>query len=177
MLNPATASYAITDAYLLAASINSDGTPTGNPPQGDYPAAFSQSIDDYAQEGLVPGAVNTGGDASIIENFMRNIDGTAAGVQAFALALASYWATVAVTPGAPAHGGTAVVSVVNDAMAHVADFAAAISASITSSEQTPYFQHLIANIETMAVKKIIWTVTEMMPTVPPAPVPWPEGIQ
>src|SRR5690606_8981802 len=91
--------------------------------------------------------------------------------------LASYWATVAVTPGAPAHGGTAVVSVVNDAMAHVADFAAAISASITSSEQKPYFQYLIANIETMAVKKSIWPVTERMPPVPPAPGPWPEVIQ
>lgn len=175
-LTPSTASYAITDAYLLATGLDSAGKPNGNLPTGDYPAAFATGYNDYAKEGTVLGAENSGGNKSIIENFMRGVSSRSQTITDFAQALANYWATVAVATGLPMHGGTEVISVSNDAASHLADFEAAIRASITQTESKPYFHQFVSNIETMAVRKIIWTVTELMPSTPPAPMVFFEGI-
>lgn len=175
MLNAKDCAKTIAEAYLKAASLDVNGKPNGKAPEGDYPAEFASAYNDYVKKGLVPGAINTGGDAIILETFMRGVSGSPGTVDAFAISLAEFWATVAIAPGIPAHGGTAVVSVTNDASTKTADFKAAIMASQTATESTPYFGVFIANLEAV-VKTISWTVTEMMPTVPPAPVPWPEVI-
>lgn len=175
MLNPTSCAKNISDAYLLAAGLNGQGEPSGDAPMGDYPAGFASAYNDYAKDGIVLGAANTGGVSSLIEDFLRGVDGTSDGVDSFAAALANFWATVAIDPGTPAHGGTAVVSVINDATTKTAAFKAAILASYTKEESSPYFSVFINNIEAV-VKTISWTVTEMMPTVPPAPVPYIEVI-
>lgn len=175
-LTPTTASYAITDAYLLAAGLDSSGKPSGNPASGDYPSAFAAGYDNYAKEGIVLGAENNGGTKMIIETFLRGVSSRSQTITDFAQALAEYWATVAITPGLPAHGGIEVVSISNDALSHVADFETAIRASITQTESKPYFHQFVSNIETMAVRKIIWTVVELMPGSPPSPTSFPEGI-
>lgn len=175
-LTPSTASYAITDAYLLAAGLDSTGKPSGDSPQGDYPAAFATGYNDYAKEGIVLGADNSGGNKSIIEDFMRGVSSRSQTITDFAQALADYWSTVALANGLPMHGGIEVVSISNDAASHVANFEAAILASITQTESKPYFHQFVSNIETMAVRQIIWTVTELMPGSPPSPASFPESI-
>lgn len=175
-LDPMVASSGIATAYLKYASLNEDGTNNNQPQQGDYPKAFAESYNDYAKAGEVLGATNEGGDASILEGFMRGVSGASgADVQNFAQALADFWSTVAVTPGAPSHGGTAVSKVENDAADLVNAFEAAIMASITTEEKKPYFYHLINNIESIAVSQIVWTVTELMPPSG-SPSAFPEGI-
>lgn len=175
MLNPTSCAKNISDVYLLAAGLNAQGEPSGEAPIGDYPEGFASAYNDYAKDGIVLGAANTGGTSILIEDFLRGVDGTPDGVDSLATALANFWASVAIAPGAPAHGGTAVVSVTNDAATKIAAFKSAILASQTTEESTPYFSVFINNIETV-VKTISWTVTEMMPTVPPAPVAYVEVI-
>lgn len=175
MLNSAICAANITEVYRKAASLDANDQPTGLPPEGDYPAAFAATYNDYAKQGLVLGAANTGGDASILENFMRGVSSHATTPANFAAALAAFWSQVAISPGIPSHGGTAVLSVTNNAADLEAAFKAAIEASTTNQSSQPYFQSLIASIEAV-VKTIQWTVTELMPTVPPTPAPWPEVI-
>lgn len=176
MLNASQCAENITNAYLPAAGLTANGEPSTEPPTGDYPAAFAAAYNNYAKKGIVLGATNNGGDATIIEMFMRGVSSRSQTITDFAQALAEYWATVAITPGLPAHGGIEVVSVSNNALSHYADFEAAIRASITQTESKPYFHQFVSNIETMAVRKIIWTVTELMPGSPPTPVSYPEPI-
>lgn len=171
-LDPMVASSTISKAYLDFVGLDKDGKPTGNPPTGDYPALFAAGYKEYAEQGIVLGADNSGSDESIIEFAI----GKTTTVTELATAFANYWATVAILPGTPAHGGISVVSVVNDAATRVSSFEAAIEASMTTKESKPYFYNLVNNIETMAVSTIIWTVTEMMPTTPPSPSPFPETI-
>lgn len=160
----------ISQDYQSASGINAGGLPSGGSLSGSFAGDFAFNYNEYAIQGLVPGVINTGGNIVFLENAIGNIT-----VQDLAQAFANYWATVAVTPGAPAHGGTSVASVVNDAIAKTALFENAINASITSTESTPWFQSFIENIEVIAVSNIIWTVTEIMP--PNAtPTPFPEGI-
>lgn len=120
------------------------------PPAGDFPADVADAYDSYAAQGTVIGAVNSGGDAGIIEAALR-----AAPTDADSLgqAFADYWATVALTP---APGNTLVV---NDALAKAALFVSAVEQSITDSPSDPPFEQFIKNIEDTAVKSVIWTVT------------------
>ena len=138
----------------------------------DYPAAFADAYDAYAAAGVVLGAANTGGTKSIIEDELRN---PGISVATLAQAFADYWATVAVSPGTPAHGGTSVVSVVNNSASLVSAFAAAITASLRATESTPYFEEFISNIEDV-VLTIQWTVTETILTPSPVPTPFIELI-
>lgn len=139
---------------------------------------FAAAYDKYAAEGIVLGGLNIGGVVASIETYLTSLSTPdPAAIDNFAKALSAYWATVAIVPGLPAHGGTSVVSSLNDALAHEADFKVAIEASITTEESKPYYFNLIKNIETMAVKLIIWTVIELIPTpAGPVPTPFPEGI-
>jgi hypothetical protein len=175
MLTPLNASEPIASDYLLAAGLDSEGKPSGNPPTGNYPASFADSYNGYATQGAVLGALNSGGDASIIESFFSSVDNSTAVITGLAQALAGFWATVAVTPGEPAHGGTAVEAVTNDALSLVGAFKSAITASITTQEKKPYFLHLVQNIQDIAVSQITWTVTEVMPDSSTAD--FPETIQ
>ena len=174
MLEPSVASTAIAAAYLLAAGLNQDGTPSGSPPAGDYPASFAAGYDDYAKQGVVPGAANTGGDIGILDAVLRS-DGNIT-VTSFAQAFVDYWSTVAVEPGNPVHGGTEVVSVTNNAVSLVSLFEQAIHSSLTTQESKPYFYQFISNLQA-AVTQIVWTVTEIMPGAPPYEQDFPEAIQ
>lgn len=172
-LNPDNAASDIWAVYKAAAAIDDEGNPLETGPTGDFPSGWATAYDNYAKQGVVLGAENTGGDKSILESFLRGLT-SRNNVTEFATALANYWATVSITPGAPSHGGTSVVSVVNDAASKVSLFASAITASITSERKTPYFKHFIENIQTMAVAQIVWTITETIPNV--GPVPFTENI-
>ena len=163
-LSPTSCASAIMTAYRAKSAIGTDGKPTGSASSGNFPAAFAGAYDDYATAGIVPGATPGNGDPSIIQTYLAAaITNSAAEVLAFATALANYWAGVAVTPGTPANGGVAVVSVTNDALDHISKFQAAITASLRSAADDPGFQTLISNIQSTAVSAIIWTITEQMP--------------
>lgn len=128
---------------------------TESKPDG-YPAGFAGAYEDYGSQGEVnPAAVNEGGNPSAIESFLSGGGGS---ITDFAQAFVDYWLPVALTPGEPQQG-VAVASIVNDADAHLADFEAAIQASMTDQETKPYFEHFILNVEGV-VKTILWTITE-----------------
>jgi hypothetical protein len=177
-LSPMNGSAMLMTALSKAAAITSDGKPTGA--QADtstFPVDFATGYNNYAKAGIIPGAAPGSEQPSIISNFLEGAKSAGgADVAEFALALAEYWATVLTSPGAPAHGGMSVISVTNNAILHVDDFEAAIKASMTSSESKPYYFAFVSNVENIAVKKIIWTVTEMMPGSPPSPSGFPELI-
>ena len=126
------------------------------PRVGDYPAEFATAYDDYAKAGVVAGALNTGGDKSIIEAAVRAAETTPA---ALGEAFAQYWATVAILPAPPN------LSSVNDAAALGANFAAAVAASVRDTESVPYFEEFISNLEA-AAKTVVWTITPPPPAVP-----------
>lgn len=170
-LNPMSFSDNMLGIYSSFCSVEPDGTANNKGSSGDFASGFASAYDAYAQEGMVIGTM-PGGDPSPIEAYLR----TGGTLTDFATALAQYWASAHLEPGPPMHGGMAHVSVANDAMAYVADFEAAIKASITSSKSTPFYMNFAKNVQDMAVSKIIWTVTELMPSVPPAPTPFPEPI-
>lgn len=164
-LDPTTAASGITSAYLDAASLNADGTPNLDedgqpvPPAGNFPADWASAYDTYAAAGEVPGADNIGRSPSILQQFLAGLSG-ATSASAFASALADYWATVAVQPGDPAHGGVLVTDVTNDAASQASAFEAAITASLTSEESKPYFLAFVSNVQEMGAKAVTWQVTE-----------------
>lgn len=168
-LNPASAAAAISAAYQDASGIDASGNPTGAMPAGNYPADFASAYNDYAMAGVVPGAENTGGDASILEAALTSATSSPATITTLATAFANYWATVAIDPGTPAHGGVSVVSVSNNAATLAALFEAAINASITDEDSSPWFETFISNVQDMAVANIVWTVTELIPPAVPTP--------
>lgn len=167
-LNPSFAATGITEGYKLFSAIGDDGITTGQPSAGDYPSLFATAYDNYAAQGIVLGADNSGRSPIIIEDFLRSgLAGSSQPVTDFATILAEYWATVAVMPGDPAHGGTAVVSVTNDAMAHITDFEAAILDSLTTVESKPWFENFVQNVQDIGVSSVTWTVTELLPPAVP----------
>lgn len=177
MLIPSKASEAILNSHSELLGLNPDGSvrPRDEYEFGgssDFAKAFADGYHDYASDGLVLGAISGGGDKSILEAAW----GKTTTVTELATALANYWATVAVVPGVPSHGGISVISVVNNSASLVSSFEAAIQASITQTKSEPFYFKFVDNIEKMAVSSIIWTVTELMPTVPPSPAPFPESI-
>lgn len=175
-LDPSKCAKDITAAYLPFVGLDEYGNnwPTGEdappaPERGNFAKGFAKAYNDYAKSGKILGALNTGGDSSIIENYLISLDPEQVEVvpedpvAAFAQALADFWATVGVDPGEVAHGGTAVSKVENDASSLTEAFKAAILMSLTTEEKKPYFYHLINNIEAVALSQIVWTVTELMP--------------
>lgn len=169
-LNPSVASTAITSSYTLLVGLEDKYGDV------DYPMDFAVAYDTYARQGEVLGAINEGGNPAILANFLRSIPGDSpATVRAFAQAFANYWSEVCITPGSPAHGGTSVIEVTNNALDLVAAFEAAIRTSLTTQEMKPYFYHFINNLEAIAVSQIVWTITEAMPPSG-SPASFPEGI-
>lgn len=182
-LDPKVASDELTKAIAKACAmelVDGELTPIkdGDVDTSTYPDDFALGYGKYAMGGMVLGATSTMGDISIISDFLESAKSAgSADVSLFALALAEYWATVSITPGVPSHGGTAVVSVVNNAMAMVGAFQSAIMASMTDKISKPYYFNFVKNIEDMAVSNIIWIVTELIPTPGgPVPTPFPETI-
>lgn len=119
----------------------------------DFPLAFANAYHDYASLGVIPGAVSGGGDKGIIETFMRSVTSTPSMVDDMAQMFADYWAGVGLVPAPPN------VSSVNNSSSLFSSYRQAIINSITQSDTQPYFNHFIANIETV-VKSITWTITD-----------------
>jgi len=139
---------------------------------GTFAADFAKAYNDYAKGGVILGAVNTGGDESLLKTALESITASPAAVDTLAAAFSAYWATVALV-GDGSHGG-APISVVNDAAAKTALFKAAIVGSMGVTEAKPYYLNFITQLESV-VTGIVWTVTEAMPPVP-TPTPFPEVI-
>ena len=156
-LNPLEFSAAMTRDYRNLANLNEDNKPKslGVPTNDTFPIAFANNYDDYAKKGVVLGATNVGGDKSILVDAMIN----SRNLLELSVKLSEYWSTVAIVQGPPGYGGTPV-SVVNDATAHVNSFRSALLASQTTSVSLPFYFQMINNIQTMAINKINWTVTE-----------------
>lgn len=145
------------NASSCAASITSSYDAGAIP--GDYPADFAEAYHEYAEAGVIPGAESGGGDKSIIETFMRNAASSSQTITELAVTLSDYWSGVGLTPAEPN------ISSVNNAGTKVADFEAAITSSITTSDSQPYFEQFILNIEAV-VKTIQWTITPPPPGSP-----------
>lgn len=156
------------DAATGAASLYAAYAPIVTGVTVDYAPLFATEYDTYAAGGVVPGAVNTGGTAALLEAFVAGVVSGPTVIDDFADALAQYWATVAIAPGSPAHGGSSVVSVTNDAASQTAAFKSAIEATITAADTPPYFQSLYANIESIGLAAVTWTVTELISGTPTA---------
>lgn len=166
-LNPQSCANNLWELLQGVACLKPDGTPKSADaePTGDFASGFAATYNDYVSNGVINATINTGGDTSILESASRSQSSITPAD--FALAMAQYWATVGLVPGDPFHGGTSVVSVTNNAMAHVSTFLNAIESSMTNEERTPYFLHYIENLES-ATKSITWLVTEMMSSGSPA---------
>lgn len=130
---------------------------------------------DYSKDATVLGAdMSAGGDVSILEDAFQVAD-PAAQVQKLAAGICNYWSTFD-TPGVPAHGGTAVVSVTVAGAAMIPAMAAAIQSLITDQEVPDPYVKFFQTTEAV-VKTIPVTVVEMIPVPPPTPTPFPESIQ
>lgn len=167
-LNPNQLAQSLWDSLKPVAALNEDGSPSDSEPTGNFTDGFISALNSYAMGGEVPGAENSGGDTSLIESLLNRARSNESGVDVsdLAFAMANFWSTVAVDPGDPGHGGNSVVSVTNNALAHVGDFESAITASFRDTETKPYFQHFVQNLQNMAISKITWTVIEMFNSGP-----------
>jgi hypothetical protein len=154
------------DQFNGFCSLNTDGTPKvdGNgvpvPSQGTYPAPFANAYKTYTLTGQVLGAQHGSQNESILSSWLS---GPVTGTEEFAQVLANYWATVLIVPGAPAHGGTSVVSVTNDAASKVSAFVAALNATYTTNSVEPIFSSFLENVKNIALSQVTWFVTELMP--------------
>jgi hypothetical protein len=175
MLNPSTFVDRHSSKYLTQTELNPDGTPTGEYNFGTtLPEEFADDYDYYASQGIVLGAANHPGTANkaVLVNAIRSPSSlTPAGLPIFATAIATYWSTVAITPGTPKHGGTSVISVVNNAMTLVGDIQAAILSVSMSVLSEPWYFQLILAIESVIRSKCIWIVTEDISGTGPKPFP------
>jgi hypothetical protein len=140
------------NAASCASSINSAiGSYITTYPSGNFISAFVSAYKTYSQAGVlssgggVAGSENDGILTAFMNSFSSDTTETA-----FGQALADYWATCLLIPS----GGA--VSISNNASSKAAAFTAAVLASYSTSEVTPYYQQFITNIENVA-KTIQWT--------------------
>ncbi len=127
-------------------------------PSGNFPSAFASAYKSYSQAGVVIGASGGTENEGILSSVLSSGDDFITDAE-FGQALADYWATVKLIPS----GGA--VSVSNNASSKVGAFTAAINASYTTSDSSPYYLNFITNIENVA-KTIIWTVVYPNPLPP-----------
>lgn len=147
------------------------------PPPVDIPAVWAEEYNSYAKMGVIPGAENTGSNTAGIEAAIRaGVNNNEDEIKELALVMLRFWYILAVTPSDPAHGGTEVVSVTNDAMLHVGAFETAVRSSMTSSRSEPFFQVFVENVQNIGVAAITWVVTEVVLTPAPVPTDFPEKI-
>lgn len=141
----------------------------------DMAKKLAQVYLDYSKAATVLGAdMSAGGEVSILEDAFQVAD-PAAQVQKLAAGICNYWSTFT-TPGVPAHGGTAVVSVTVAGAAMIPAMAAAIQSLVTDQEVPDPFVKFFQTTESV-VKATPVTVVEMIPVPPPTPTPFPEFIQ
>jgi len=129
---------------------------------------------DYSKQATLPGAdLSAGGTLSLLETAFTVSD-PASQVTKLATGVCAYWATCA-APGLPAHGGTAVLSVVIPGPSVQAAMEAAIRGLVTDQAVPVPFRKFYQTTESV-VKTIPCVVTEMIPGTPPVPTPFPEFI-
>ncbi len=146
------------NASSCASSINSaNDAAIASWPSSGFPAAFAAAYKTYSNAGVVVGTANGSENEGIISSFLASGDFVTD--EEFGQMLADYWGTVKLIPA----GGA--VSVSNNASSKVGAFTAAITASYSTTESTPYYLNFISNIEEVA-KTIIWTVVYPNPTPP-----------
>lgn len=135
---------------------------------------LAQVYHDHAKGATLPGAdLSAGGDVSLLEQAFEVTDSSLQ-VDKLAAGLCSYWTTCG-APGLPAHGGTAVVSVVIPGASVLAAMRAAVQGLITTEEVDQPFRKFFEATD-QVVQTIACTVTEMIPGTPPVPTPFPEAI-
>ena len=136
-------------------------------------AELAGIYNDYAKEATLLGADMTAGGAVDLLEAAFAADGTPAAVAVMAAGICNFWGSF-VTIGTPAHGGTAVASVLVGGASQIAAMSAAITGLIGATEKpTPYLD-LIKAVEDV-VKLMPCIITEIMP--PNAtPTPFPEFI-
>lgn len=114
----------------------------------------------YSKEGALPGAdLTVGGTKALLDSGFVT-DNTPLTIDRIAEGICNYWATN-ITPGAPAHGGTSVVSVFINGASVIPAMKAAISGIITDVSGgglTDLYQ-----VTQDVVKTIPCTITELMP--------------
>lgn len=140
-LNPSSCASAISSANDSAIS---------SWPSTSFPAAFANAYKAYSQAGVVAGTSAGSEDEGILISLLSSPSDFVTDAE-FGQALAEYWSTVHLIPA----GGA--VSVSNDASSKAGAFTAAVTASYSTTESTPYYLNFITNIENVA-KTIIWTV-------------------
>jgi hypothetical protein len=167
-LDPTTMASTQNQIYTEETNLNVDGsviyeedevTATPPPMPNNFASRLATAYNNYVKDGEVLGAVNEGGNPSILEAAFSALDNSSTSVDNLAAAFASFYSEVAIINGDPAHGGSTVISVENDAASRQSDFKAAIDSTYTQSEVPPPFSTFIQNIES-AAKQIIWSVEE-----------------
>jgi len=115
----------------------------------------------YAQQATLPGAdCSAGGTLALLEAaFITDNSGLVPGN--IAQGICDYWSSITAT-GAPAHGGTAVVSVAINGGAVLASMVAAITGVITTAAVPDAWLAFYQATESV-VKTIPCTITELMP--------------
>jgi len=159
-LNPNVFAAEITEAYKLAANLDSNLEPTGHPTlPNNFASAFSSAMNSLLSGGVVQGTLNTGANTSELENILNNLSNSESDVDAIGNAFASLMSNVCTTNGTPAHGGVSVVNVTNDASSKGTNIANIIKSEITDQRKSPPYQNL-ANAFISAIGIITWQVTE-----------------
>lgn len=160
-LNPSAFASSITSAHRSASNLDADLKPIGTPTlPNNFSSDFGDAMSLLIAGGTVAGAINTGADPSAIQSAIDSISNTEADADNIGGAFANMMSTVAITPGTPAHGGTAVVSVENDASSKGSEISNIIKSKITDKEQSPPYENL-ADAMIEAIGTITWKVTEV----------------
>ncbi len=171
-LNPATGATAANNALIAQIDKQNNGEPIT--PQSDMAKQFATAYHNYAKAATLPGADCTaGGILSILESAFIS-DNTAATIDRIALGLCNYWSSF-ITPGAPAHGGISVVSVVVNGAVVFAAMKAAVTALVTNQLKPDGWIDFY-NATEAVVRTIPCVITEIIPGTPPVPTPFPETI-
>lgn len=138
----------------------------------DYFAdVFATDYEEYSDGGIVLGALNDSANKGILYTTLIDLNNTVyqgnapQSIARLARGFTDFWESAFVTPGTPAHGGIAVVSVVNDAQTFYQDFYDAIYSFVGQYGTifNPPYEELFLRIETVA-KQIRWSVTETIIT-------------
>jgi len=172
MLNANTGATAANNALIAQINKHNNGEEIKSPT--DIAKDFALAYHDYAKSATLPGADCTaGGTLSLLESAFIS-DNTPATITKIAQGLCNYWSSF-ITPGAPAHGGTSVVSVVVNGSAVLAPMIAAAQALVTDQSKPDGWLDFY-NATQNVVKTIPCVITEIIPGTPPVPTPFPEFI-
>jgi len=138
-------------------------------------SSLAKAYDDYAKKAVIAGAdCSQGGNKDLLIVAFSS-DNTPATIDRMAANLCAYWQSLPV-PGTPAHGGVSVVAVLPAFASLVSAMTTAVKGCVTTSQFEKPYKRLFSAVEAV-LKTVPVIVTEMMPTTPTAPAPFPEILQ